>query len=325
MREAGAFFVVCAGLFQVALACHPGAGSSAAMPSTTARPAVHIDSSWVAPGLRPDRLFKVAVLPVCRLAGEAESAHQVVAAWLMQNPRVGVLRLDDAECVTRLGGSPRERDSALALVAREIAIAGRPGAETSRWLARRLGVVALVALRVDRWEAGSGVRDMAYVDLTAALVDSSGNLLWRIAGRARAENPRLPTHLPPDPVPVVHTETTYRAGSSSGGSSSSSSSSHSASGSSSNSSAGAQSGGGSSSSSSTSASASSSSSGTTSYRQSVTESTTPPSVTWPIGEVVKPDAPYVAALDTLLRAFALRLSADSAEAGHRPPTSEAIR
>ncbi len=302
MRRTRAFVCACAGLLLLLPGAHLGAKDAAAQGKGD-RPVVRIDKSWAAPGLRADRLFSVAVLPVCRLAGDFETGHQIAAAWLRHNPHVGAIRLDDGECLTHLGATRRERDSILALVTKEIEKTGRPGPELARSLARRLGVTALVALRLDRWESRTGTRDMAYVDLSAALVDSSGNLLWHGVGSARAENPRPATHLPPDPVTVAPGASGYYRGSGSTGGSSGGSSSG---GSSSTSSSG-QSGGGSSTPSATSAGQTPVGSGSTSQAPAPTAAASQSTVKYPIGEMVRRDAPFEAALDTLLRAFAERM------------------
>src|SRR5512143_612028 len=203
---------------------------------TAARPTARLDKSWVAPGFQPGRVFNLAVLPVCRIAGDAAAGRQVATGWLDRMRRVGVLKMDDVEVFMRLGRWPRERDSVLAVLSKEVYDSGRPGDATARWLARRLGVAALVALRLDRWEAGTGSTDMAYVDVTAALVDSSGKLLWRTSGGARAEAEREPTRLKPDPVSVAPGASHYTGGS--GGTTSAGSSSGSSGGSSSGTSSG---------------------------------------------------------------------------------------
>jgi len=289
-------------------ALHPGLFAAAALLLCGARPFVEVDSSWVAPGLRADRLFSVAVLPVARLAGEADVAHQVASGWLRHNPAVGAVRLDEAESVIRIAGPARERDSLLAQAAREITGAGRPAPATARWLARHLGVVALVALRVDRWEAGSGAQDMAYVDLTATLVDSTGRLLWRSAGRARAEAARSPTHMPGLPVTVASSGYRVSTGSSGGSASSSASS-----GGPSAATPGAQTGGGSSSPSAAPAPSTTTSSAPpggvvpSSQSGALGYSTRSSSNEWS-REERRPAAPFAAALDTLLSVFSARLA-----------------
>jgi hypothetical protein len=262
------------------------------------RPAVQIDRWWAAPGFRGDSLGEIAILPVVTSSGDAIVAHRVATRWLAHHLGVGSFRLNDMDCLARLGDTARERDSILAVVSREIRVEGRPRPGTSNSLARRLGVSALLALRVDRWEARSGVRDMAYVDLTGALVDSAGRALWTGAGRARVEAEREPAHT------LFEQRTTSPGGShlvvsQSGRSSSSRSSSGSSSG-------GSSGGSRSSSTSSTSSSSSSSQSGS---GVQVTRVADPGQTTtiW-LGPLPEVHAPFDAALDTLLQAFSKRLA-----------------
>ena len=64
-------------------------------------------------------------------------------------------------------------------VAREVRRTGHVEPATAGELARLLGVESTMSVRIDRWEVVSG---RAMVEMTAALVDSSGRVLWQISG-----------------------------------------------------------------------------------------------------------------------------------------------
>jgi len=85
-------------------------------------------------------------------------------------------------------------DSLLRAAAEQALAQGRADSLLAPELCRRTRTGAVMTLRVDRWEQlkmefNQAGKPSTTVSLTAALVDSTGRLLWRISGSETAEGP----------------------------------------------------------------------------------------------------------------------------------------
>jgi uncharacterized membrane protein YgcG len=208
-------------------------------------PSVSVDQAWTNPQYDGRAVRVVAILPAVTFDGNRTASFYMAERWRESFAEQGYYWVPAAVVRERLGSTLKQRDSVLQAVARQVQDSGRPDPATSAWIASRLGAQAVLALRLDRWELQVGARDMGYVDLSASLVDSVGNLLWKSAGRARAEKERsVPSPNLPEPSKGAATrEISQPRGNSSGSGSGSSQSAASSPGTGETSSGGGSSGG----------------------------------------------------------------------------------
>ncbi len=88
--------------------------------------------------------------------------------------------------LTRL--APNDQDSAISAIRKSIDHHGHPESSSVHGLCADLGVDAVLAVRVDRWERIVKMNDpvtTAYVEIEATLLDSRGDVLWRARGYDR--------------------------------------------------------------------------------------------------------------------------------------------
>ena len=140
------------------------------------------DDVDINPRLRAQRPARVAVLPAVCLDGDPDVAAHVEARWVelydgaaMKWIRVSAVR---AQLASATDAPSPELESAARQVWRDAEV----NAVTARELSDRLGVDAVLSLRIDRWEIADGGRAM--VQMTATLTARDGSRLWRISGVA---------------------------------------------------------------------------------------------------------------------------------------------
>jgi len=130
-------------------------------------------------GFRPTR---VAVLPVVAVAENREAERLVERTWVDLYGEAGMEWMPADAVRARLAQAPAGPGDLAAEVADQVWHRGEVDAATATRLARRLGVDAVLSVRIDRWEIADGGRGM--VELTAALTGVDGTRLWSISGLA---------------------------------------------------------------------------------------------------------------------------------------------
>lgn len=160
---------------------------------------VIVDELWTHPEFSRFRLQRVAVLPAITLDDDRAVSRLVPERWRKSIQATGHTWIPSDVCYDRLGPTPASRVAAFHDLSEQVRRAGKFEPARARGLARQLDADALLLLRVDRWERQIGAREMAYVDLTVSLVDSTGTCLWRCVSRSRVEvtEPHRTTPLPP--------------------------------------------------------------------------------------------------------------------------------
>ena len=160
----------------------------AASASAGKRPAA--DEVWRAPGLDSLDLRSIALLPVVTFDGNMEAKRltedQVGRAFRASGHR-WLSPATSRDMLVREGG-----DSLLKAIARQVEKRGQVDSADAAALSRLTHSRALLTVRVDRIErivpeADQSGRPSTTVELTAALVDSTGALLWRARGVEVAE------------------------------------------------------------------------------------------------------------------------------------------
>lgn len=146
-----------------------------------------ITRTWVGPAAHDYPLTRVAVLPVARSndvgAPEAEAVGDELARQLFPDPALQELS-GESERRLPMHDSQRSGEAIRAQIFRD----KRPSAAAVPWLCGQLGCTSLLAVRVDRWERVFDVDPLvtiAYVEVVATLVDSTGQVLWRLRGSDR--------------------------------------------------------------------------------------------------------------------------------------------
>ena len=153
-------------------------------PAAAAKPPA--DKIWTRRGGVGRAIHTIALVP----AAEEEPTGGVFVddQWLVQFYEDGHDWLPAPLVRDQLRRLSTQRDSALRAINAQILRRGRIDSVAVPVLARTLHAQALLTVRVDRWERvkeSNPYLTTAYVELTAALVDSTGTLVWRISGEER--------------------------------------------------------------------------------------------------------------------------------------------
>jgi hypothetical protein len=157
------------------------------------------DIAWVDPRLGRLELTEIAVLPAVAIEDDPIAARLVegYSALLMVETGHTVLTAPQVRHV--MAGAGRRPEALTEAMTRQVWSSGRVDARMAATLARLTGAPALLSVRIDRWEI---VDDRAEVELSAALVDSTGRLLWRISGLA-ADGATQPNRFASDEAPMT--------------------------------------------------------------------------------------------------------------------------
>ncbi len=161
-------------------------------PFVAAKPKQRLsDLLWVNPDYSRYQIREIALLPVVTFDNNLEAAGKVERAWGQAFSKSGHRWTSAAFSRERLraaGGG----DSLLKLVVAQVRQQGRVDSASAAGLAHVLRSRALLTVRVENWEKfeldpSQPGRASTTVHLKAAMVDSSGALLWSLSGRERLE------------------------------------------------------------------------------------------------------------------------------------------
>ena len=164
--------------------------ATAAMSSLAAKGARIVDQVWTNPTIAASRLGYIAMLPVSTFDNNLPAATMVAGAWGQKFAGSGyrwISGTTSRDLIRAAGG-----DSLLKAVRDAVLKSGRPDSLTTPALCKSLHVNGLLAVRIDLWSQVTIQPDQAgkpstTVQLRAALVDSTGRLVWTISGSETAE------------------------------------------------------------------------------------------------------------------------------------------
>ncbi len=150
------------------------------------------DLLWTHPEIARFPVREVALLPVVTFDRNPQAQQIVERSWGQLFSKSGHRWLSATFARERLRAAAGGGDSLLALYQDQVRKAARVDSSFAPELARLLRIRTLLSVRVDSWEkievepTQSG-RASTTVWLKAALVDSSGALLWSVSGSERLE------------------------------------------------------------------------------------------------------------------------------------------
>jgi hypothetical protein len=123
----------------------------------------------------------IAILPAVSVNGSDQAELWAEMGWALfyRQAETSWMTADDVRAHLAVSG---DRSNLLRAARSEIWADGEPRSATARALANALGVDAVLAIRVDRWEIVDGGRAM--VELSAALTAADGTRLWTATGLA---------------------------------------------------------------------------------------------------------------------------------------------
>jgi len=125
---------------------------------------------------------QVALLPVVAVAENLDAERLVERTWAALYGEAGMAWMPADVVRARLAQVSGERRDLAAEVDAQVWQRGEVDARVAARLARRLGVDAVLSVRIDRWEIADGGRGM--VELSAVLTGADGTRLWSISGLA---------------------------------------------------------------------------------------------------------------------------------------------
>ena len=151
------------------------------------------DAIWTNPAFASAGVTSIAMLPPASFDHDA-SAEKIADAGLGAAVRGTTYRWVSAASSRSLISAGPGGDSLLKVVGARLLETGRVDSLTAPTLCKRTRTNALLTLRVDRWEQmklefNQAGKPTTTIQLTAALVDSAGRLLWTAAGSEVAEGP----------------------------------------------------------------------------------------------------------------------------------------
>jgi hypothetical protein len=151
-----------------------------------------VDLIWVAPDFAARHIRSVAMVPVATYDHNIQVEKLVAAMWSNSLKDAGYRWV--SENSTRVMLQDEHGDSTVNALQASVLRNPRPDSLTVSALCARLRTSALLTMRVDRWEQQQIQWDQTgkpttTVQLTAALVDSTGHLLWTASGSETGEGP----------------------------------------------------------------------------------------------------------------------------------------
>ena len=162
-----------------------GAGAAHA-----AKPAHSLDQVWTHPDFPGIKVRSIAMLPAATFDHNLEAEKLVQGEWGREFVGSGyrwVSATTARDLVRATGG-----DSLLKAITESVLSQGRVDSLLAPALCARLHTDALLTVRVDQWtqiaiELEQSGKPSTTIQLRAALVDSSGRLLWRVLGSQTVE------------------------------------------------------------------------------------------------------------------------------------------
>jgi hypothetical protein len=150
------------------------------------------DRFWAAPGFAGSSLRSIAMLPAASYDRNLESENAASGLFGQSLKDAGYRWISATTTRTLL--QAQLGDSAVKALQQDVIDHGRCDSLTARRVAAALRTSALLSVRVDRWDRmdiqwNQAGRPSTTVQITAALVDSTGRLLWSGAGSETAEGP----------------------------------------------------------------------------------------------------------------------------------------
>ncbi len=162
------------------------------------------DLLTLAPNFTSAGVRSIALLPVCTFDGNVR-AENMTASYTGQHLKDTGYRWTSATTSRDLLRATLG-DSTLAAVRAGILKVGRVDSLVAPLLCQKLRTDAVLSVRIDQWEQsqvnwGQSGKPTTSVRLAAALIDSTGALLWSISGSETGEGPfHDPTLNPPEVV-----------------------------------------------------------------------------------------------------------------------------
>lgn len=150
-------------------------------PAAAAKPPA--DRIWTRPGGVGREIRTIAMLPTV-----GPSGHFVDDRWLVAFFQDGHQWLPAPLVRDQLARLSSQPDSALLALSAQVFARGSVDAAIAPRLCRAMRVQALLTVRVDRWERvaeSNPYLTTAYVELVATLLDSTGDVVWRVSGEER--------------------------------------------------------------------------------------------------------------------------------------------
>jgi len=140
------------------------------------------DLVWVDPQIQREKPTEVAVLPAVAFIDDPQAVQVVEIYGSLLLAETGhVVQPASRVRQALMGVGERPNNPLYERLARQVRSEGTIDASLASTLTHLTGAPMLLSLRIDRWEV---VDNRAQVELTAALVDSTGRVLWKINGRA---------------------------------------------------------------------------------------------------------------------------------------------
>ena len=164
---------------------------AAALPAA-GRPEKNVDLVWVAPDFASFGVHSIALLPVVTYDGSVEARRTVESGIVSTFPRDAyrwVSPIVSRDEIVNAGG-----DSLLKALGEPVLKVGRLDSLAAPACSRLLHVRALLTVRVDQFEKrelrfDESGKPTTTIQIHAALVDSTGRLLWSASGTENAEGP----------------------------------------------------------------------------------------------------------------------------------------
>lgn len=154
-----------------------------------------IDKLWVNPGLASIRMSAIAVLPAVSYDGVLSAEKSAEYEWMMKVKDSGYRWVSSTTARDRLREAAGS-DSILIANKEDLLAHERIDSLRTPGLCRLLRVNGLLTLRLDRAEklaiqSDQSGRPATTVQVHAALVDSTGRLVWSASGAQVTEGPEL--------------------------------------------------------------------------------------------------------------------------------------
>jgi hypothetical protein len=152
-----------------------------------------LDLFWTHPDIANLGLRSVALLPTATFDGNLKAEKEVELAWSPLSRGTGYrwyYSTMTKDLLRRAFGG----DSVLTAVRKTVLKDGRVDSLTARALCQTLHVSAILIMRADQWEQlqmewNQTGKPLTTVQMKAALMDSSGRVLWTASGSETGEGP----------------------------------------------------------------------------------------------------------------------------------------
>lgn len=161
--------------------------------ATAEKQGKRLDRFWTHPDIANLGLRSVALLPTATYDGNLKAEKEAELAWGPLSRATGYrwfYSTMSKDLLRRAFGG----DSVLTAVRKTLLKDGRVDSLSARALCQALRVSAILTMRADQWEQiqmefNQTGKPLTTVQMKAALVDSSGRLLWTASGSETGEGP----------------------------------------------------------------------------------------------------------------------------------------